>query len=313
MRQIGTFPDRSQVQLLADYLLTQRIPTRLDQQPAGWEIWVCNEDQVDQARQILAEFQSAPNDPRFAAAQRTARALREQEDRQEEEYNQKQVALQRKLTKEPTQVYPVTSLLVIVSVALTLLTNFGDSRSLLRWFTITDLPLNVPAATSLEQCLREGQVWRLLTPIFIHFGPIHLLFDMLWFAQFGGAIEQKRGSLRLLGLILLVAIPSNLAQLYLGHATVQDGFHLILILEPLFGGMSGVVYGLLGYLWMKSRFEPELGLTVSGQTIVILVGWFFLCMTELSLIKNVANAAHAAGLVLGLLAGLVPTSGTRRR
>jgi len=309
MRQIGTLPDASQAQLLADYLLTLRIQTHLDQQPAGWEVWVRDEDQVDQARQILAEFRQTPTDPRYSAAQRAARALRQEEERQEEEYRRKQINLQRKMTQEATPTRWASSLLVLVSVLITLLTNFGESQPLLRWFTITDLAHNGQAAPSLAHTLAEGQVWRLITPIFIHFGVFHLVFNMLWFAGLGGAIEQKRGSLRFLGLVLLLAIPSNLAQLYLGHATVAEGLHLLLIPSPRFGGMSGVVYGLFGYSWMKSRFEPELGLAVGSQTVAILMIWFFLCLTPA--VEGVANMAHAAGLVLGFLAGLVPTSGHR--
>jgi len=78
-------------------------------------------------------------------------------------------------------------------------------------------------------------------------------------------------------------------------------FHKI----PLFGGMSGVLYGLFGYAWMKSRFEPGLGLWVDQGTVVILIAWFFLCMT--GLVGPIANAAHAGGLVSGLVIGVAPT------
>src|SRR5271155_160406 len=76
MRQIGTLPDGDTARRLADYLLTLQIETRLDQQPEGWIVWVCDEDRVPQARQQLAEFLNNPADTRFAGAAKAAQQLR---------------------------------------------------------------------------------------------------------------------------------------------------------------------------------------------------------------------------------------------
>ena len=72
----------------------------------------------------------------------------------------------------------------------------------------------------------------------------------------------------------------------------------------MFGGMSGVLYGLFGYLWMKGRFEPELGLALSPRLILLLIGWLFLCMT--GVLGSVANTAHVAGLAVGMVIGVAP-------
>jgi GlpG protein len=154
----------------------------------------------------------------------------------------------------------------------------------------------------------SGQVWRLVTPIFLHGDWLHLFFNVLLFMALAGQVEAVRGSRRLLLLILVLAVLSNLAQYYLG-ATLNQ-------LQPdrsrnpfpgNFGGLSGVVYGLFGYIWAKSKLEPQLGLGTSLQTTVILVGWFFVCLFFLS---NVANGAHFGGVAVGLLLGAIPT---RRR
>jgi len=60
--------------------------------------------------------------------------------------------------------------------------------------------------------VRGGEVWRLVTPIFIHFSIFHILFNCMMAYQLGGAIEMNRGSTRLALLVLLTAVPSNLAQ-----------------------------------------------------------------------------------------------------
>jgi GlpG protein len=191
------------------------------------------------------------------------------------------------------------------------MTNFGKQQSTVRLFTITDLATANTPAPSLYQELATGEVWRLVTPIFIHFTLLHLIFNMLWLSGLGGLIEHKRGPLRFPGLVLLVAIPSNIAQLYLGDVTMNAGFQVDLFLNPNFGGMSGVVYGLFGYVWMKSRYEPQLGMSINTESVVILIAWFFLCLT--GWVGPVANMAHAVGLVVGILAGLVPTAGEGER
>src|SRR5258707_4500088 len=89
MRQIGTLPDGDAARRLADYLLTLKIETRLDQQPEGWIVWVCDEDRVPQAREEFAEFARNPTDARFARASRTAHELRLREIEEDEDYRQR--------------------------------------------------------------------------------------------------------------------------------------------------------------------------------------------------------------------------------
>ena len=74
---------------------------------------------------------------------------------------------------------------------------------------------------------------------------------------------------------------------------------------PAFGGMSGVVYGLFGYVWIKSTFCPEPGFATSQGTVIILLGWLFLCMT--GAIGPIANIAHVVGLVVGMAVAYVPS------
>ena len=73
---------------------------------------------------------------------------------------------------------------------------------------------------------------------------------------------------------------------------------------PPFGGMSGVLYGMLGYIWMRSYSEPGSGLGISGMTLGIMLVWFFLCL--LQIIPGVANGTHVTGLVMGMIWGALP-------
>src|SRR5262249_52050570 len=94
------------------------------------------------------------------------------------------------------------------------------------------------------------------------------------------------------------------AQYYLGQPRYRPGVGLELEWHHQFGGLSGVLYGLFGYAWMKTRFEPQLGIVLPPQTVVLLLGWFVLCLA--GVIPNIGNAAHAAGLVVGILVGVAP-------
>jgi GlpG protein len=206
---------------------------------------------------------------------------------------------------------PVTITLITICVVVALATNFGTrNEPVLRALSIASYQTLVSDQQSTMivwnhlDDIWSGQVWRLVTPIFIHFGLMHLAFNMLMLLSLGGQVESSRGPWRYLLLVLLFAIASNLGQYYLGRPILANG-NIILRSSPLFGGMSGVLYGLFGYMWMKARFEPRLGLAMPNETVVILVGWFFLCLV--GVIPNVANAAHGVGLLLGLLIGCAPT------
>jgi len=66
----------------------------------------------------------------------------------------------------------------------------------------------------------------------------------------------------------------------------------------LFGGMSGVNYALIGYVWIRGRFDPAAGLHLDRQSLIYALIWFVLCFTKL--LGPVANYAHGAGLMVGM-------------
>jgi len=138
--------------------------------------------------------------------------------------------------------------------------------------------------------VREGQVWRLLTPIFIHLSLTHILFNMYWLWDLGSLIEIRRGSKALILLVVIIGIASNLGQyLYAG---------------PAFGGMSGVIYGMLGFIWLRGQRDPASGLYLAPTTLAVMLVWFFLCL--FGVIGDVANGAHAVGLITGIILGASP-------
>jgi GlpG protein len=188
---------------------------------------------------------------------------------------------------------PLTVVLIALSVIVAVLSKLGADRHILRWLFIT---IYADTEGHLPVEIAHGEVWRLLTPIFIHFGIMHLVFNLLWLKELGTAIEMKLGTMFLLTFVLVTGVISNIAQLiYAG---------------PIFGGMSGVVYGLLGFVWMKSKFDPGSGFYLDRQTVIMMLGWFVLC--AVNIIPHVANGAHGAGLALGIIWGFIAAKAAAR-
>jgi membrane associated rhomboid family serine protease len=182
---------------------------------------------------------------------------------------------------------PVTTVLIAISIAVAVLSRLGSSPAVLAPLFIGD------PNTQGFQAVLSGEVWRLITPIFIHFGIIHLLFNMLWLWDLGLVIEQRKGYLFLMGFVFVVGIISNIAQFILSGS-------------PFFGGMSGVVYGLLGYIWIHGRRNPLFGITLHKHIVVMMLAWFVLCW--FGIFGPIANWAHTFGLGMGIALGFLNKS-----
>lgn len=144
-----------------------------------------------------------------------------------------------------------------------------------------------------EKTFAAGEYWRFVTPAFLHFGIFHVVFNSLWLWEFGRRVELLSGRSAYLVLILALASGSNAGQ-YLWDGPV------------LFGGLSGVVYGLVGYVWIRNRIAPTPLLNVQPGIIYMLIGWLLICLfgiVDLFISGGVANGAHVSGLLIGMLAG----------
>ena len=310
MRAIGTIPDEALARRFTDYLLTRNIPTRLDVKPEGSVVWVQREEQVEEGRRELREFLNEPDAARYQGIVETARALRRKAEAAERQHVKNSIPLSGRWDYRPAERCPLTILLIAASIAVGVISHLGERKTpILPLFLASFRVVNAPdprpddddEARALPRGprvvldgldgLRRGQVWRLVTPIFIHFGPMHLIFNMIWLYDLGGLIEIRKGSLYLLGLVVASAVASNLAEYaYAG---------------PVFaGGMSGVVYALFGFIWMRERYDPIAGMALRPSTARYMMIWLVLCMT--GFLGPIANAAHVVGLAVGVLIGITP-------
>src|SRR5581483_10155128 len=221
MRQIATLADEETARKFADYLLTQKIESSVLDDPAGFAVWVCDEDKVERARQELAEFTRDPAHPRYGEAVGQAQALRKREAREEKAYARRQRHIEKEMAHAGTVArQPVTLLLLVASVTLTLLTNFGKQPHSELLANLFIAPAVVESGSfywypglGLEPIL-HGQVWRLVTPIFLHLSPLHLAFNMLMLLSLGGSVESAAGKWKYLLLVLVLAVSSNVAEYY---------------------------------------------------------------------------------------------------
>ncbi|POA75894.1 rhomboid family intramembrane serine protease [Pseudomonas sp. DP16D-R1] len=198
-----------------------------------------------------------------------------------------------------------TALVLLLSLLVGVVTLLGDNLATMRWLTFLDYHVVgeyihfVPLADSLA----AGQWWRLVTPMLIHFGILHLAMNGMWYWELGRRIESRQGTVNLIGLTLLFSLVSNFSQFVFGGPT-------------LFGGLSGVLYGLLGHCWIFQILSPNAAYRLPRGVLVMMLVWLLLCLSGLvSMIGfgEIANAAHVGGLLVGCLTGLLGGLYNRRK
>lgn len=311
MRQAGTLPPDADAERFADYLLTLGIKTRIDAGEKGRIVWIKDEQNLEQGREELSAFLKNPADPRYRIAEDGARAIRKELEAKEQEYRKNLMDVRRRWAQPITGRAPFTMTLIGLSIAVALLSLVSGGRihpsEFLQITSFERWQLEHDGGATLMNLLPEvlhGQVWRLVTPILLHFGALHILFNMLMLQNMGTLIETREGTGRFLLLVLLSAVVSNLAQFFFSNL-----FNLEFLMSPLatgilqnpnFGGMSGVNYALFGYLLVRSR-GGRAGFMIHPNSVFMMVGWMILCMT--GAMGNVANTAHVIGLAVGLAVG----------
>ena len=195
----------------------------------------------------------------------------------------------------PFWMTPITLVLILLSGVGALLIYTETGQVWARWFLLLDVAPDLRSFMSLNETLAGGQVWRLVTPAFLHFGLFHFLFNSLWMWDFGRRLELGLGKGWYLLFFVITAIAANLTQ-YFWEAS------------PWFGGMSGVVYALLGFLWIRQQLAPHPLFAVRASIIGFMLFWLVLCMTGIVdqfIDGSVANAAHLGGLIAGMILGVV--------
>lgn len=188
---------------------------------------------------------------------------------------------QHTLTFENIKQLPITTSLIVISLVVALLTQLGEQ--FLDWFFIAQIQYYPRSWIPYEGL---SVVWHSISPIFLHFGVEHLVFNSLSCWYLGSVLERRMSFITYMGLILVVALISNYCQLWLSG--------------PLFGGLSGVAYGLIGFAFGYQQFYRNL--MVPKGLFYLAIGWLVLGYTPIFQavgLGSMANAAHLSGLLSG--------------
>lgn len=275
MIELARFTQLPPARLLMEALRDEAIEAQLLAEGDHHVVYIADAARFQQARDLLDALVANPYDQRFSAA-----AWRAGET--ELKQRRSPPLMSGNWLK---RMGPVTKVVLILCVAVFGYGFFIDA-------SLYHALLFAPSWGDLAQ-----QPWRLVTPVLLHFSVLHIVFNLLWWSDLGSIIERFQSSSQLLLVALVTGVAGNLLQFSASG--------------PNFGGMSGVVYGLLGYLWMYGRSNPEAGYALRREVVVIMMVWLVICWVGLA--DVVANEAHFGGLASGCILGVLVGNWRRKR
>ena len=280
------FNQQSPAHLLANYLTSQHIQAAVVQHDKEFVVVLDNHDHLDRAKVIADGFLANPTDPKYQqAAWDIGKNVRLAPSG-----NGFSVG---NIIADAVKA-PFTSVVFILCVAVYLLSLFGLFAPIAQHLLMQ--PFSILS--------QNHEWWRLLGPAFIHFSALHIIFNLLWWGMLGAKIERILGMSMLLIVFLVSATISNAAQALFSDPVQGNLF--------LFGGLSGVVYAVMGFVWWLGWLRPSWGLSLPNSIVGFMLVWLVLGYADI-LWVNMANAAHTAGLISGcLLAGALSLGSGKR-
>ncbi|BDX04547.1 rhomboid family intramembrane serine protease GlpG [Planctobacterium marinum] len=268
------FPQKGPAGTLVAYLQGKGIECHCHKELQQYQVILNNEADFQTAREILQQFLQNPNAREF---QQVA-----WQNSEPVSLNGPGTGLSLTRVFELLRNAPVSASLLFIALAIhTMVFLLGqveifDRLYFMPWSEVTN----------------SGEYWRLLTPTLMHFSALHLIFNLAWWWTLGKDIEAKFGATGLILLYLATGLLSNYTQ--------------FLVSGPGFGGLSGVVYGLFGFVWWCGWLRPQWGLSLSKPLVGFMLLWLLIGFADVLWI-NMANTAHLTGLVCGCMSALLIT------
>jgi len=192
---------------------------------------------------------------------------------------------------------PITIGLLVVTLLVAALTKLGSDFAMVGYFSITpfDIKNGHVYFYGLSEVFSKGEYWRFFTPTLLHFSVLHIVFNTLWIWEIGRKLERLLGSFFWSVGVLIIAVSSNVLQYKI------SGY-------PLFGGLSGVVYGLIGFAWLSPFLIKRWPIIINKPLMIFFVAWLAVGYTplpEMLGLGSIANTAHSIGLLTGLMLSVV--------
>lgn len=259
-------------QAFIDYMASRKIDVQMMPEGEGqFALWLVGVEHQVEAEAELKQFLANPNAGKYQAASWQVAETRQNHFK----YHSPSM-----LAMIKAKAGPVTLSVMMMCIVIFGLQQFGSGQGVFN-------ALHFPAFST-----QQWQLWRWVSHALLHFSIMHIAFNLLWWWQLGGDIEQRLGSAKLLQLLVISAALSGAGQYWIEGAN--------------FGGLSGVVYALVGYLWMLGYKAPQLGLNLPKPVIGFMLAWLVLGFVQPFM--AIANTAHLAGLISGVLLGLLDAS-----
>lgn len=270
MQEIGRLPNARSAQALIDYLKGQGINCQLSHYEQGVVISVTHETDYSAAKAEYEQFIQNPYDEKYLQASWDNGTTGTKFD-----YGAPGLQL---FTQFVSGAGPLTLTIIAICSLIFLGFNIGFANTI---FTHLSFFGAVPNSG-------VEQVWRVFTPSLVHFSAMHIIFNLLWWWYLGGKIENRLGMKPLLILLLVAGTLPNVMQFYLAG--------------PNFGGLSGVVYAVVGYTWIMGVRRPESGIGLPPAYIGFMLLWLVFGFTDMFGL-SIANGAHVGGLMVGIIQG----------
>lgn len=275
-QRVITLPGRSDFSSLNQWLEDNRVQHRFTLEGDGQILWVLDPEMVEPAREAAAQWLKSGLgvDGTIGIARHLKPSIQ---------------------LNQPFA--PVTLLCLFLSFVGFALVSLGSQpiSEYAYLFLYYDRVPPFTEASNQWYNLRQGEYWRVLTPIFLHFGAIHIIFNALWLWFLGSRIETVFGPVALAALVLITGIVSNTAQAMVSFPIA-------------FGGMSGVVYALFSYVWLVGLVTREPAFMLPPALFPIMV--VFMLISWLGVFDflaggEVADTAHTVGFVSGLVCAAI--------
>jgi GlpG protein len=295
MRQVGTLTNQQDALRFLAVLATHDIDATCEVEGDVCFIWVHDEDQLPTARKELKEFAADPSHARYKDADRIAEQRYREIVAQREQARKNVVRMTGKWGQPGSRRTPVVMGLLVIAVILYLYMGLSPENGNLarHWLLFVD-PFML-RITSVWQSIAHGEPWRLWTPMLLHGNMLHIVFNSMWMYSLGGQLEDRRGSWYFFAFVLITGAVSNIGQ--------------ALIEGPFFLGLSGVGYAVFGYLWVRGSMDRS-DLALPNGTLVTGLAFLVICILRDvplfepllgGVIPRIANTAHVAGLLSGML------------
>lgn len=251
------------------------------------ELWVLDPSQIPTIEQLMAIWRDDPSLLHQVKPARSSKVI-----------SQSSLLQQIKLS-------PMTVGLLLLTLFVALFTQLGADFSVVGYFSISpfDIKNGHIYFYNLSEVMSKGEYWRIFTPTLLHFSVLHFVFNTLWIWDIGRKLERILGSIIWSLGVVIIAVLSNVLQYEI------SGY-------PLFGGLSGVVYGLIGFAWLLPHLNKHWPVIINKQLMVFFVVWLAVGYTpfpEMLGLGSMANTAHSIGLLSGLMLGLVYWVATKSR